>query len=180
MRIQSLVLGCLIGFCVAGPELGAQGGLREGVRVRVEAPGAPRVTGVVHAVTPDSIVLFAEPGATRLGIPRSAISRLEVSQGRSASDGAKKGALWGGGIFGGLGLIMAALIDSDTSNPTNDQYGSSGFTSPYAVAVLIGAEGAGIGAIIGGFVKSEKWDTVNVRPMVGMGVNGLKLGFSLR
>lgn len=175
MRIQNLVPLCVICLCAVGPALGAQAGLREGVRVRVESPGAPRVTGIVHSVSPDSIVVFAEPGATKLGFARTSIRKLEVSQGRSAASGAMKGALWGGGIFGAIGLIAAVSADSD---PNSDYYLVG--ESPYALALLLAVEGAGFGAIIGGFVRSEKWDNVNVQPMIGMGGNGLKLGFSMR
>jgi len=176
MRTISISLSVLLvaAVLVNPATTSAQAGLREGVKVRVSVPGAPRATGTIQRLTPDSIVLFAEPNGSRIGIARSTIQSLQVSQGRSASAGAKKGALWGAGIFGGIGVLIAVQLASDNFPSDPDQF------SPKAVAAIAIAEGAGIGAIIGGFVKSEKWETVSVQPAVSMSSNGLRVGFNIR
>lgn len=177
MRALSVPLSALFVTALLGNSAtaSAQAGLREGVKVRVSAPGAPRATGVIYSITPDSLVLFAEPNGGRFGIARSTIQSLQVSHGRSAAAGAKKGALWGAATFGGFGVAIAIGLASD---PANGE--SSIGINPAGFAAIAIVEGAGIGALIGAFVKSEKWETVSIRPAVAFGSKELKLGFSIR
>lgn len=170
MRVSIFCWALLAAVSLVGAEAGAQAGLREGVKVRISAAGAPRVTGVVQSVTPDSLIVFAEPGGTRFGIARSSIRELQVSQGRSMAAGAKRGAIWGAGagLVGALG-VMATVSEEEPDVP-----------SPGVMAALVVAEFAGIGALIGAFVKAEQWDVVDIRPSVGYGRGGMKLGLAVR
>lgn len=142
----------------------AQAALREGIRVRISSPGNPRLTGVIQTVTADSIVLYTEPSGIPFRIARSSISALQVSYGRSASRGAKKGAIWGAAAISPLAFLAA------------------GFSGDESVEIVAGvmAEGAVIGALIGAFVKSEKWESVSVKPVVGTRSHGLRLGLRIQ
>lgn len=177
MRIARVapVLLMVVSFAHGAQTAQAQTGLREGVKVRIAVPAAPRVTGVVQSVTPDSIILFTEPSGIRFGIARPSVQSMWVSQGRSASAGAKKGALWGVATFGGLGILTAIAMASETSLGEGDP----GMIAAGFAAVAV-AEGAIIGAIIGAFVKSERWKSVSLSPTVGTGANGLRLGLQVR
>ena len=174
MRALSVPLSALFVTALLGNSAtaSAQAALREGVKVRVSAPGAPRATGVIHSITPDSLVLFAEPNGARFGIARSTIQSLQISHGRSAAAGAKKGALWGAATFGGVGVAIAILLAGDQGNVTG--------INPAGFAAVAIAEGAGIGALIGAAVKSEKWETVSIQPAVAFSSKELRLGFSIR
>ena len=154
---------------------GAQAALREGLKVRVIVPGTPRVTGVVSKLTPDSVFLFSEPGGIPVALVRSPIQSIQVSHGKSASAGARKGALWGGGVFGGLVVLASIGLASDPAYKAD----TSNF-GPVAFALIGIAEGVGIGALIGALVKSERWETMSLSPTVGMSGNGLRLGVRVR
>jgi hypothetical protein len=169
MRIAISCLAVVLALPILAQAVSAQAGLREGVKVRIYAAGEPRVTGVVQSVTQDSLVVLAEPGATSFAIARSAISELEVSRGRSRAAGAKRGARWGalGGLAGALAVMVTAGEEPDAP-------------SPVAIAVLVVAEYAGVGALIGALVKAEQWDAVNVRPSIAYGHGGITLGFVVR
>lgn len=177
MRTTSLTSVLVAMALVAGSTrpLPSQSGLRPGVKVRIDVSASPRMTGVVQSVTPDSVVLYVEPSAIRFGIARSEIQSIQISHGRSASAGAKKGALWGAATFGGIATIIAFSLASDSAYKA-----STDGISPAVFAAVGIAEGAGIGALIGVFVKSEKWESVSVRPAVGVGPHGFKLGLQVR
>lgn len=168
MRALSAILPALALVFSFAANASAQAGLREGIKVRIHSSGAPETTGVVERVTQDSIVLFTEPAGTRLGLARASIDKLQVSHGKSASQGAKKGALWGLATFGTVGVLIAAASDD------NDRAYEDISRAEFAVASVV--EGAVIGAIIGALVKAEKWETVPVRPTVAAGAAGLRVG----
>lgn len=172
LRRTVFAVGVLGSFLCS--DASAQSSLREGTKIRVTSQGGPRVTGVVSAATPDSLFLLAEGGG-RYSVSRSSIETLQVSHGRSASAGAKKGALWGLGIFGGFGVLTAVALESDQG--WENTYGN---TNAWTFATVIAAEGAGIGAIIGALVKSEKWTEMSAQPTLGVTKTGIRLGFSLR
>lgn len=163
----------LLGICLLAPAASAQTGLRDGLKVRVSV-GGPDITGVVQSVTPDTLVLFAEPAGTRIGIARQGIQGLKVSHGKSASQGAKKGAMWGGIIGGGLGALFAATTKAD-----GPELRGTGL-SPAEFGLVTFAEGIGFGAGIGALIKSEKWESLSLQPRVTVVPGGLGVGFAFR
>ncbi len=70
MRALSVPLSALFVTALLGNSATAseQAGLREGVKVGVWANGVPRATGVIHSITPDSLVLLAEPNGVKFGV----------------------------------------------------------------------------------------------------------------
>jgi hypothetical protein len=133
----------------------ALSGLVEGSRVRVTSVGVKQVTGVVKSTSPDTTTLFVEGNGGVLKIANANITGLRVSRGRSAAEGAKRGALWGGAIGTALAVAIVASVNSDPNY--TDKSGLTG----YAVSTAVG--GALWGAGIGAFTKAEKWDKLPLR-----------------
>jgi hypothetical protein len=143
--------------------------LHPGQRVRVSSTSNKDVTGVVSQARADSIIVFTEPTGATLAFATPDLRKVDVSRGRSAVEGAKKGALWGGGIGAGFAVLVAAIAASD-SDP-NDRY----FVGAFAANMIGG--GLMWGAAIGGFVKAERWDHVAFQPRVGLSSAGVNISF---
>ena len=173
MRRTTLIVSSIVALLSSPTLASAQAGLREGLKVRVSV-GGPAMTGQIQSVTPDSLFLFAEPAGTRVGIARQSIQSLKVSHGKSATQGAKKGATWGAIIGGGFGLLFAATLEKDS--PELKDTG----LSPTEFGFVALVEGIGIGAGIGALIKSEKWETVAVQPTIASGKSGLRVELSIR
>ncbi len=164
-----------------GPRGHAQGtssrpDLLPGARIRVttSAP-ARRVTGTLIDVGGDSLRLAVGKRDT-VGVPLSAVTRLEESRGRRANY--TKGALIGGGVGLALGLGLGALVDAARNlgceSPSCDQPGNLG--GSLAIGGLAGAGvGAGVGALMAGAFRKERWQPV-ARPGRSVGL-GLRLRF---
>jgi len=76
--------------------------------------------------------------------------RFQVSRGEHSNAG--RDAVVGGAIFGTLGLIAGLGCESEQ----NSWFTCSG-SDVANLTVLAAAEGAGIGALIGAFSHSERW-----------------------
>lgn len=116
-----------------------------GRRIRVETARAS-TAGALSSQTADSLVLVGDAG-TRVAVARSEITGLRLSEGKSRSLGAAKGAGWGAAVLGGGGALMVASGGSPEWAP--------------AFAIVGGIEGAIIGGVIGTFVGAERWTTVS-------------------
>jgi len=134
--------------------LGAQPiGVHEGQRVRITSMSNKDVVGVLSHAGTDSVVVFTEPTGAPLAIATGELRRVDVSRGRSAGEGAKRGAIWGAAVGAGLGLLFSvAYLDSDP-NANN---------RPLAAVAPVTVSGLMWGAVIGAFVKAERWDRVPV------------------
>ncbi len=140
--------------------------VKVGDRVRVTAPDLRRREGTVQLLTTDSLVMRPEYGApnrlvrrpeygapNRLAIPINSVTRLELSTpgGSRAGQGALIGLALGG--VGGGGLLGAACA----SDPWfQDDAGACAI----AGAVVFGAGGALVGAIIGAMITGTRWEEV--------------------
>jgi len=164
-----------------GPRGHAQGtssqpNLLPGARIRVTA-SAPsrRVTGTLISVEGDSLRLAVGTRDT-VGVPVSAVTRLEESRGRRANY--TKGALIGGGVGLAVGIGVGLLVDYGRSlgceSISCNQASSLG--GAMAIGGLAGAGvGAGVGALLAGAFPKERWQPV-VRPGGSVGL-GLRLRF---
>src|SRR4029079_3882278 len=101
------VAACLVPL--SGLSAQRETALHPGLRVRVTSTSATDVTGVVSQARADSNVVFTEPTRATLALATPHMRKVDVSRGRSAGEGAKKGALWGGGIGAGLAVLVAAI-----------------------------------------------------------------------
>jgi hypothetical protein len=143
--------------------------LHPGQRVRVTSTSSKDVTGVVSQARADSIVVFTEPTGATLAFATPDLRKVDVSRGRSAAEGAKRGAMWGGGIGAGFAVLVAAIAASDKNTYQNDVYSVGDFA-----ANMVGG-GLVWGAVIGAFVKAERWDHVAFQPRTGLSSVGVRL-----
>jgi hypothetical protein len=150
----------------------AQDRLREGVRVRVSTRSSHDIVGVVRSISDDSLSIFSGDHGAILSIPSTDIRGVQVSQGKSAFQGAKRGAVWGAGA----GAIGAALLLVAAKSDDSYQWTSDDLTYVAVNSVVGGIIwGAGIGA----FVRSERWQPVSFRPRVARSSSGVGFGLSL-
>lgn len=147
-----------------------------GTRVRIETlPTGEKITGTLFAQTADSIAI-ASGGLVRV-LPSESIARMQVSSGRSHTQGAYHGMRLGTLIGGATGAVIFGTTYASYPGPKQ----------PSELLAFIAASafsGAFYGAIIGGAVGSESWTPVyNNRVSVAVrgpsrGATGI--GLSLR
>ena len=162
-----------------GPRGHAQGtssrpDLLPGARIRVTT-SAPerRVTGTLIGVEGDSLRLAVGKRDT-VGVPVSAVTRLEESRGRRANY--TKGAVIGGGVGLALGLGVGLLADFGRSLGCESPSCTSNLGEALAIGGLAGAGvGAGVGALLAGAFPKERWQPA-ARPGRSVGL-GLRLRF---
>ncbi|HXG70976.1 MAG TPA: hypothetical protein VNJ04_10265 [Gemmatimonadaceae bacterium] len=156
--MQLAALAAVYVVAATAPAQAQQLSVREGARVKITTASQKEVVGVVNAVSGDTLVLFTDPHGARIAFSVPAIQKVEVSRGRVASAGAKKGLLWGAGI-GAAATVFALALNGDELIVNED--GTK--TSPSEFAALAFFGYAAVGAGIGALVKAEKWDVVPVR-----------------
>jgi hypothetical protein len=134
--------------------LGAQRiGVHEGQRVRITSMSNKDVVGVVSHAGTDSVVVFIEPSGALLAIATGELRRVDVSRGRSAGEGAKRGAIWGTAVGAGVGLLFSVAYWDNSPNANNQ---------PLQAVTAVTVSYSLLGAIIGTFVKAERWDRVPI------------------
>jgi hypothetical protein len=157
----------------------AQADVTPGTRVRV-SEAARRFTGTLDAVDERTLTLREQSDAAPVTLSRAQIVRLEVSRKPSRR---AKGALIGGALGVVAGLVLMAA-EGSSCPPEQDPFGiCSDLSGPefyVASAGLLGAAGAGLGALI---ARGEKWETVptnRLRVTAGASPSGgVRLGFAL-
>ena len=143
-----------------------------GARVRASVTeGSPNagaahstLTGRLLAVSETDLTIETSPGRPAVVVPRHQVAGLEQSLRPSRR---KQGALIGLAVGAAAGLVLVAADHNDSScpRPEEDFLGlcrglQEAFSGPeyYAAgALLLGAAGAGIGALV---APGEKWETV--------------------
>jgi hypothetical protein len=136
---------------ISSPSTAQSPNIHQGERMRVTTATVKNATGVLQSYNSDSLVLLSEPLGARLAVPSRSIGRIDVSQGRLASEGAKRGAIWGA-IIGASDVVLTFAL-SNRNTP-----GNTGQTSRGAGAAGLFVGSIGIGAAIGAVVKAEKWE----------------------
>jgi hypothetical protein len=143
-------------------------------------PVAGSVEGWFARRTADSLWFRRDPVAeTLVAVGLGTVERLQVSLGKRRNT--LTGALWGGGIGAGLGVLGAiSLPDCDFGN---DEW--LWWCDGEEAVVILGSAfaGAAWGALIGTFIKTERWGdippaTLTLRSEGGR--VGLTLGVKLR
>jgi len=172
-RLLRLLIPTVL-IAVTAPSAGAQDqSLHEGARVRIDTRSSRQIVGIVKSFDGDSVSLYTDNNGATLSLARNDVTGIRVSQGKSATRGAIRGAMWGTAIGGLAAAIVIAAIKTDDTYVESD--GEAGYV---ALNSLIG--GALWGAGIGAFVKSERWERVSMRPRVVGSPSGVRLSFNLQ
>lgn len=136
-------------------QLGAQAPqpIAAGTRVRVTAPaaGLVRVAGRVESLSRDSLVLVPDSAIGSVRLATSALSSLEVSRGRRRHIAA--GVALGYALMFGLGLA---------GHPGMDHTDAAPFAEAIGYGIVYGTPVALAGGIIGGSIRTERWDRVQL------------------
>jgi hypothetical protein len=134
--------------------------IQPGARVRITAPGivAGRYVGTVLSRSGDTVTV-GSPNSLPLALPTSRIASLEISRGKSRSEGAKRGIRWGAPIGLALGLLTIGFSDAcyDCVNRSDD------VGSRVAWVGVNGASGALWGAGIGALIGRERWEPFDLQ-----------------
>jgi hypothetical protein len=157
--------------------------LGPGVRVRLSVVASrDLLKGTVQALDDDVLSVISDDHQL-VKIPRASITRLETGWGRKGN--ARKGLIIGGLIGVGGGLLVCATDDDDFFDDFDDNTNLStcdGAGEWIAVPLLTGAAYGGIGALIGHFIKSDRWVELpldKVRVSIGPSRRGLGLSLSV-
>jgi len=149
--------------------------LQPGARLRIEAPGivAGNHVATMLSRSGDTITV-GSPSSLPIAIPISSISTLEISRGKSHSQGALRGLEWGAPIGAVLGLVSLPMVhgcrDCDPQELPND-------AAWVAINAVGGAVwGAGIGALIG----RERWDAFDVSRHAALGARPSGVALAIR
>jgi hypothetical protein len=151
--------------------LQAQGieSVRTGARVRVslEGPHHPRVTGALLARDDDSLRVRPDTGLSVKAIALEHVRGLEVSAGRKSSAGS--GALIGFLVGAPAGVISGATCDC------GNRAGAV-----VVLGAITGGLGAGLGAIIGAVEKHDVWRVVPLPGPRGQVADGIQVSARMR
>ena len=123
----------------------------ERVRATIEEQSG-KLTGTLEEWGSDTLYVVPDGASQDVrarAISLSSLSRLEISRGQKSNAG--KGALIGGGIGlllgGGMSIIAGSTVDTEVTS-----------TDYLIFTGLVTVGGAGIGALIGSLIKSERWE----------------------
>jgi len=163
--------------------------LEVGDRVRV-VDSTRVVVGTVSWLDSESVRVEGESAedSAEFSWALSEVETLEISQGESGRAGV--GALIGFGA--GFALGVAVGSDDPPPCPPPPDYCDNPFCgscdsavsfSPVEAGAVLGLVGAGIGAVIGVFAKTEKWEPVELsaaKPIVAIHPSGrFDMGFTI-
>jgi hypothetical protein len=163
MRHATLLL---VGLWVLAPAVAAQDTLsvEPGERVRLTLESGHSTVGVLVTQDRDSLRIRPRPDAPPVAFSRSGITGVEASLGRHGHAGT--GALVGLVAGGAAGAALGGSCSGDFLCP-----GAGGG------ALLLGGTGLLFGALVGVFVRSERWEQVYGNPVqVGFTPPGRGLG----
>jgi hypothetical protein len=148
-----------------------------GSRVRISAPSllkGDRIEGVIAAVDGECATVTTGSGVSVV-VAREAVATFEVSVGR------KRNTLKGTAIGAVAGAAVGVL---STVDPQNCGVNSPNYCSRGEAVRTSILGGGALGAIVGAFVKSDRWVhvpldrwTFDVRPVRGGGRASLSLSF---
>lgn len=146
--------------------------LQPGGRVRVSSPAANLHNADVTVVWLHGDTVVVRSGGFRVNshghrltdttvtsIPLAAITELAVHRGTKSNTGT--GAAIGLGAGLAAGLVLAAATSASEECPPSATFCWETTSEDYAAGIAVFAlAGAGLGALIGSFTKTDKWEAV--------------------
>lgn len=124
------------------------------VRITVDRPSKHSHFGTLVSADADSL-RFTTDSTGVVAIPTASVTRLERSRGRHSNAG--RGAVIGGVIGGAAGIILGIAASADESS-----YVDTGPEGVLFATAILGATGAGLGALIGAASKRDRWEPVAI------------------
>jgi hypothetical protein len=149
------------------PALGIRVRLTARDTIPVQFGSRDRVVGTLTAAGRDSVSILDLDRGRVVTVPITSLGRVEVSEGRHS--GAGRGALLG--LLAGAGAGIASGLVACGGGACSSSGGDFGS----AVVLVLGAGGAlggaGVGALIGAMVRTERWRDVEVSPRHSLGLS---------
>jgi hypothetical protein len=175
-RALGMLVLLLVAFLLETQALLAQ--VATGARVRVTTMPATRGRRIGSLVSLDRDTLRWSRWDTSsvIAVPIASVARLERSTGRRSNAG--RGAMIGGLIGAGLGLFVGVAASTDDTG-----FFEVGAEDVAAVTAILGAGGAGVGALVGSLSSRDRWEPVGLAPGVAgklrprRNITGLTLRF---
>jgi hypothetical protein len=135
------------------PMVEADSGSR--VRITVNKPSKHSYVGTLVSADADSL-RFTTDTSGIIAIPTGSVTRFERSRGRRSNAG--RGAVIGGLSVGGAVLILGIGASVESSG-----WGPDIGAEEVALGTLImGAAGAGLGALVGAASRGERWEPLTI------------------
>ena len=125
------------------------------IRITVNEPSRHSRIGTLITWDADSLRMTSADSNGVAVVARASLSRLERSRGRHSNAG--RGAMIGGLILGGVGLMLGIAASADENS-----WFEVGPEQIALVTAFLGATGAGLGALAGAATKSERWETASL------------------
>ena len=149
-----------------------------GRRIRVHRRAETTLVGDLVSLGPDSLTMTTAAADT-LAVARASITRLDLSTGTKSKAG--KGAV-NGLLFGALGGALIGVLASGSDDGDFIDFGPGEWAA--SGALMFGALGAGVGALIGSGQRTDLWEptvwpAITVAPGGRVG-NAVALGIHLR
>ena len=141
-------------------------------RIRVTTHAGPGLeyVGSLDAWRGDSLEMSGS-GLNHQAIPLSDLAKLEISRGRKGHW--LVGALIGTGVGLGAGLLATSANNADDPASNDPISGAAGAiaeqTFDVGIVFVSTLAGAGIGALVGALIKTEKWEEVPIPTTVPKG-----------
>ena len=146
-----------VGLLLEAQALPAQVEAGSRVRVTVAPPSPGRRIGRLVSLDSDSLRYSRWNTTSVTALPLASVARLEQSTERHSNTG--RGAMIGGLIGGGFGLFLGIAASTDNSGWLDVGVGEIA-----AITAIVGAGGAGVGALIGSLSKRDRWEPVPLTP----------------
>jgi len=144
--------------------------------VRLVAPGvvAGRFVGTVLMSYGDTLTLGSSNSAP-IVLLRPRITSLELSRGKSHTDGAVRGAQWGTAVGLAFGAVTVGFVRDCYQCTADNPARSKG-----AWVGLNTLAGAGYGALIGAFIGRERWEQIDPSGHAAVGIHPGGASLALR
>ena len=157
-RRQRAVLAAMMQLLTATPLAAFQAQLKPGTRIRVTSDsGSPRDRiGMLVSMDSDSLHFRTAKDSSLTSVATGSLVRLELSKGRKSNAG--RGAFIGALVGVGSGLLLGILASAEEDG--SDSYYDVGPEDVFAATALLGAAGAGVGALIGATSHRDRWEPV--------------------
>ncbi|HEX7336815.1 MAG TPA: hypothetical protein VF252_06360 [Gemmatimonadales bacterium] len=157
-RRRRAMVAATIQLLTATPLAAFQAQLNPGARIRVTSDsGSPRARiGTLVSMDSNALHFRSAKDSSLISVPTGSLVRLEQSMGRKSNAG--RGAFIGALVGAGTGLLLGLLASA--AEDDRDSFYDVGPEDVFAATAVLGAAGAGVGALIGAMSHRDRWEPV--------------------